>query len=280
MKVDNITINSEHSFTGYKGSEVIHGVRIESSAELPVGVTFPSGFEVSFQMLKNDGQDTLIEGVYLIVSYASDSDDSNELEFFFQNFFAGFLRPVSSSELDGIIRVLKRFASKKKDLTGLIGELIFIHSLSDPSEGVLAWHISKNSIFDFNFSHGVYEVKCTSSSLRKHNLNHHQLRSLIEIGDSSNYISVIINRNLPTNSLQDLVHRIHTHLDQDVKKIFKSKLDQYSDLLNSRIKFDIESTVRSIEVFSANKFIDLVSHNSIIDARDLSYSVDFNKLVK
>ena len=158
--------------------------------------------------------------------------------------------------------------------------MIFIHSLSDPSEGVLAWHISKNAIFDFNFTHGIYEVKCTSSSLRKHKLNHHQLKSLVEFGDSSNYVSVVVNRNLPTNTIQELIQSIYAQLNENVQNIFTTKLDQYSDMLSAKMKFDIESTMGSIEIFSANQFIDLVSHNSIVDARDISYSVDFNKLDK
>jgi hypothetical protein len=280
MKVDNITVNSENSFTGYTATEIIHGIRMDGSAEMPIGVAFPVGVEISLQILRNDGQVDLAEGVYLTVKYSVDSDDSDELEFFLQNFFAGFLVPITGSELKGILQILKRFGSKRLDITGLIGELIFLLSLSSPIEGVLAWHITKDSIFDFNFPHAVYEVKCTSSLLRKHKLNHHQLSSLVEIGDSANYVSIIINRNIASNTLQDLVLRIYDQLNEEVGMIFKSKLEQYTELLDSRMKFDIDSTLKSVEVFAVSNFKDLISHSSIIDSRDISFSVNFNRLSK
>lgn len=278
MKIENITVNSAISFTGYTSNDVIHGILCEGLLDHSLNRHFIPGFEVSFYQMRRESQVALHEGVYLTVSYSVDSEDHEHLEFLLQNFFAGFVKPIGQDQIQGILGILRRFQNKRKDVTGLIGELIFILSSLSKGDAVQAWHISKDSIFDFNFKTGIYEVKCTSSLLRKHKLNHFQHKALTEIKEATYYVSLILNRNFPTNTIMDLVSRIEVHLSAEHKVLFSKKLDAYNDILSSQMKFDIDSTLNSLKIYETRHFQGLISHKDVIEAKDISFSLNFNRI--
>lgn len=277
MKIENIICNSSLSFTGFTENDTYHGILLEAYSSISLNKYSIPGINLSLKQLKKDASITLEEGVYFTMSYSNDNEDQEYLELLLQKFFAGFSQPVSLIQIEGIINIIKRFQNKKKTLTGLIGELIFILSSKEKNAAIQAWHISKDSIFDFNFRSEIYEIKCTLNLQRKHKLNHAQNLALTAVKDKgASYVSIILNRNFPTNSIDDLISQISNQIDEDLRLLFETKLEPYGDLTKSKMKFDIESTLKSLRIFKITAFKNLVTHNDSIDPHDITYSINFN----
>jgi hypothetical protein len=112
---------------------------------------------------------------------------------------------------------------------------------------------------------------------RKHKLNHAQNSALAAVNDKgASYVSIILNRNFPTNSIDDLISQISNQIDEDLRLLFATKLEPYGDLTKSKMKFDIESTLESLRIFEITKFKNLVTHHDSIDPHDITYSINFN----
>jgi hypothetical protein len=282
MKIENLVSNSSISFIGYLDNNfTLHGIRIEDGVVRIPNFSVLNGVSIGLYELRKDSSEILIEGNYLTVTYSNDHEEQESLELLFQKFFSGFEKPVNLEQIEIIHDIIRRFGSRKKTEIGLIGELIFIASNVDKNAAIKAWHTSKDTIFDFNFQSEIFEVKCTTGLQRKHRLNQRQNRALSVIDDKrAFYVSVVLNRNFPKDDINSLVKIISLELDEDVRSLFHEKLNEYKYLLESRMKFDLLSSLKSIKVFDARLFSDIIEHSNCIESADINFSLNFNLLIE
>lgn len=279
MKIENLTCNSTISFIGYSENKTIHGIKVQDNISIRTDYNFLTQIDIELFELKKSDEEILLEGNYLTISYSTDHEDQESMDLLFQKFFTGFEYPADENQIEIIFNILRRFKSKTKSIIGLIGELLFILSREDKNSAVLAWHTTKDSIFDFNFTNEIYEIKCTTNLQRKHKLNLYQNNNLVKVDDKKTfYTSVILNRNFPTDNIINLIERITIALEPNIEQIFRHKLDPYEELIQTKMKFDISSSLISIKHFEASLFSDLISHNEKIASTDVNFSLNFNLL--
>jgi len=281
MKIENLIYNSNISFVGYFENKTIHGIKVQDNVSIRNDQNFLNGIDIELFELKKSAEELLLEGIYLTISYSTDHEEQESMDLLFQKFFTGFDHAANEQQIEVIFNILKRFKSKTKSVIGLIGELIFILSQEDKNSAVKAWHTTKDTIFDFNFQDKIYEIKCTTNLQRKHKLNLYQNKTLVHTDDKKTfYTSVILNRNFPSDNIKKLIELITESLEKDVKQIFMDKLDPYEEIIETKMKFDISSSLNSIKHFDAKLFADLITHNERIASTDVNFSLNFNLMEK
>lgn len=277
MKIENLTCNSTISFIGFSENKTIHGIKVQDNVSIRTNFNFLTQIEIELCELKKSPEEILLEGNYLTIAYPTDHEDQESMDLLFQKFFTGFESPADENQIDIIFNILQKFKSKTKSTIGLIGELLFILSREDKNSAVLAWHTTKDTIFDFNFPDEIYEIKCTTNLQRKHKLNQNQNNNLVNVDDKKAfYTSVILNRNFPSDNIIKLIQLITHSLEPNVEQIFRQKLNPYEELIETRMKFDISSSLNSIKHFDASLFSNLISHNERIASADVNFSLNFN----
>ena len=157
--------------------------------------------------------------------------------------------------------------------------LFILHDKENIPKAVNAWHASAEDLFDFIFDNSIAEIKTTISFTRRHKINYRQYNALKNNHNvNASYVSIVINNSQKSNSLNDLISLIKSHLIEEVQKTFVEKLSAYEDLFSDQAFFDINSSLNSIQIHNVNLLpIFIETHQSVI-TDNLNFTVDFNTI--
>jgi hypothetical protein len=255
---------------------------------------FYHGFKVNeeFQIVSNIGEvfnfefvfieSPKLEGKFLLISYRLDFDPGENLFSILVDYARGLNAIIYEEDYTNIFLTCKKFKFKNKSVTGLIGELGFIYYklLQRDTYIIGMWHSDPFDIFDFYNSDIIYEVKTTKSILRKHIINHSQLKKLIqaEANRKAYLVSFQLLGSSRNHTLANLIELIENILDNNELLIFKNKLEFYSDLYGSSYKFCIDELIRSIKFYRPSVLPRLNFDVNYVDEENLNYTVILENL--
>lgn len=137
----------------------------------------------------------------------------------------------------------------EETLVGLIGELLFINSSSEPNQLLKYWHQDISDAFDFSSSALRIEVKTSRSLNRNHRFSSNQIGSNL---DSKVLIASIILYKVEVGStLTQIVHQISSRVDKDTAGILMQKVLATIGCplgLADGFKFDEEESINSLRI--------------------------------
>jgi hypothetical protein len=138
-------------------------------------------------------------------------------------------------------------------IRGLIGELLVIYGVDQPSRAVLAWHVDVDDRYDFSVHHSRIEVKTTISSVRQHRFTSRQLPALhgieawvasvqlaeVALGESIGSLFNLIADKLPLEDARKLAEVVVETLGVPASAVMEPH-------------FDLQASLNSIRLFPAH----------------------------
>lgn len=277
MRLEKDILKSKLFFIGSKDDLLFYGLRTYPDVTLNIKRIKSINISKKKVTITEEG---ISEEYFIIFSIKTTHKYKNELNLFFSRIIRGFKTPLSQEKLSTLLNLISLIQFKKISLIGLIGELLFIlHVKENIAKAVNAWHASAEDLFDFTFDNSIAEIKTTISFTRRHKINYRQYNALKNNHNvNASYVSIVINNSQKSNSLNDLISLIKSHLIEEVQKTFVEKLSAYEDLFSDQAFFDINSSLNSIQIHNVNLLpIFIETHQSVI-TDNLNFTVDFNTI--
>lgn len=123
--------------------------------------------------------------------------------------------------VNSLVELFRQKSPVSRSVIGLWGELLFILSVQDLDDAVLAWHSEPTQLRDFVFASRAVEVKTSSSSKRCHIF---RLEQVSTAGTNDLLCSILVERSDHGESVFQLCQRIDALCSEDIRPKFWEKV--------------------------------------------------------
>jgi len=242
-----------------------------------------SGVKIAIKNVALD-ENEILSGRCVIFQLDQGIAEFENIDFFCNSLIESSIDGIEEKEVYRAIYIINRILKSGVDLIGLIGELLFIYNEIknlNNSDIIYSWHTDKDDNFDFVLSEVIYEVKTTRLAVRKHLIKYKQHELLLhDIRSSKYYISILLVQLKADCDINGLIHLICNCISDQNELLdnFKSKIAQYGDLITrSKLKFDLNDSMSSIELFEVNNIGQIEVVNEFIEKNDLVVPIYFRR---